>query len=135
MELPEETHPADDEAPRSFAAPWQSRPTLVRVAVVNASGDPGRGDHAAILLMELRRLDLERRMGMRLELVNVSNAPAQRSGQTPPRSVIHYRPGFLRAALALAEALPGDQALKPMRPEQLERRGIDVEIWLGRERP
>jgi hypothetical protein len=121
----------EEEEPHIFAAPWQSRPTLARVALVNASGVAGRGNQVAVLLMEVRRLGLERRMGMRLELVNASNS----TGRTREQSVVYYRQGFLRAALTLAEALPGDQALQPMSPAQRERKGIDVEIWLGKELP
>jgi hypothetical protein len=117
------------EEPRTFAAPWQNRPTLVRIAVLNAL--TGRANQVAALLMDVRRLALEQQMGMRLEVMNVSNAPGRELAQ----SVIYYRPGFLRAALVLAETLPGDQALAPMRAEQLQRMGIDVEIWLGRELP
>ena len=113
-----------------FAAPWQSRPTMVRTAVVNASGVAGRGAQVAVLLQEVRRLGLERRMGMRLEVVNASNSSREQA-----QSVIFYRPGYLRAALALAEALPGDQAVERMKSEDMKRTGFDVEIWLGRDLP
>lgn len=122
--------PEEEEEPRSYAAPWQSRPTLARMAVVNASGTPTMGNQVALLLSDLRRLALERKMGMRLEVVNMSNTT-----ERLPQTVIYYRDGFLRAALTVAEQLPGDQSLAPMSPPQTQRAGIDVEIWLGKELP
>jgi hypothetical protein len=118
-----------DEPQRSLTAPWQTRPTLLRVAVLNASGGPDRASQVAVMLMDLRRVSLERKIGMHLEIANVSRAPG--AGQA--HSVVYYREGYLRAALALAEILPGEQALEPMPRERARRKGIDVEIWLGKD--
>ena len=117
-----------EEPQRSLAAPWQSRPTLLRVAVLNASGGTDWASQVAVMLMDMRRLSLERKIGMHLEIANVSRAP----GLGQAHSVVYYREGFLRAALALAEILPGAQALEPMPAERAKRKGIDVEIWLGK---
>ena len=68
---------------------------------------------------------------MRVEVVNVSNAPAFDIGET----TMYYRQGFLRAALLIARTLPGDQEVEAMRPEMEERTGIDLEIWLGKDLP
>ncbi len=122
---------AFEELPRTSAAPWKSRPTLVRIAVLNASGIGGQASRVAVMLMDFRRMSLERELGMRLEVVNISNAPAFESGET----TLYYRPGFLRAALLIAKTLPGEQDVEPMRPESVERAGIDVEIWLGKDLP
>ena len=122
---------AFEELPRTSAAPWKSRPTLVRIAVLNASGIGGQASRVAVMLMDFRRMSLERELGMRLEVVNISNAPAFESGET----TLYYRPGFLRAALLIAKTLPGEQDVEPMRRESVERAGIDVEIWLGKDLP
>jgi hypothetical protein len=137
-EIPESAAPSEaleaepammEEPQRSLLAPWQSRPTLLRVAVLNASGGTDRASQVAVMLMDVRRLSLEHKIGMHLEIANVSRAP----GLGQAHSVVYYRAGFLRAALALAEILPGEQALEPMSAERAQRKGIDVEIWLGKD--
>lgn len=122
--------PADYEEPRTYLAPWLSRPTLVQVAIVNATDHPGLASRVSVLLTDVRRLDLERQMGMRVEVVNASS-----TRERLPRTVIYYREGFLRAALMIAEEMPRDQRMEPMTPEQAARVGVDVEIWLGKELP
>jgi hypothetical protein len=68
---------------------------------------------------------------MQLDVVNVSSAESVRPGQ----SIVFYRPEFLRAALAMAKAIPGSQYVEPMRPAGLKRAGVDVEIVVGKELP
>jgi len=126
-----DVEPAAMELPaRSMMAPWQARPILLRVAVLDATGGTELAAQAAVMLMDVRRISLERKIGMRLEIVNMSRAP----GGARSRSVVYYREGFLRAALALAEILPGEQKLEPMPQERAGRKGIDVEIWLGKDK-
>lgn len=121
-----------DEVPADLPpAQWQGRPTLVRIVVLNGSGVSGKAGEVGILLAELRRHMLERQLGQRVEVVNISNATTFDRLET----VIYYRPGFLRAALAVAQALPGDQAVAPTPPDRLGRRGIDLEILLGKDMP
>lgn len=120
----------DYDEPRTYLAPWLSRPTLVQVAIVNATSAPGLASQVSVLLTDVRRLALERQMGMRLEVVNASSTEERLT-----RTVIYYREGFLRAALTIAEELPRDQRMEPMMPEQARRLGVDVEIWLGKELP
>lgn len=106
-------------------------PTLVRVAILNATGKPGGANKVAVLLGEYKRQALEDQIGMQIEVVNLSTADSVRAG----RSVLFYRPEFLRAALAMAKAIPGDQFVEPMRPAGLKRAGVDVEIVVGQELP
>lgn len=106
-------------------------PTEVRVAILNATGKPGGANKVAVLLSEMKRRDIEDRIGMQLEVVNLSSAEAVRPG----RSILFYRPEFLRAALAMARAIPGEQFVEPMRPAALKRAGVDVEIVVGAELP
>ncbi|MFI5400811.1 MAG: LytR C-terminal domain-containing protein [SAR324 cluster bacterium] len=106
-------------------------PTEVRVAILNATGKPSGANKVAVLLSEYKRRDIEDRIGMQLEVVNLSSAEAVRPG----RSILFYRPEFLRAALAMARAIPGEQLVEPMRPAALKRAGVDVEIVVGAELP
>ena len=105
-------------------------PTRVHVVVLNASGERGAATKVAVLLREYRRRALESRMGLRLEVVNVSNADTTGLAQ----SVIHFRSGYLRAAILIAEAMPGEQRIRPMR-EPGRRVGVDVQILVGKELP
>jgi hypothetical protein len=122
--------PAEYEEPRTYLAPWLSRPTLVQVAIVNATGVAGLASQVSVLLTDIRRLALEKQLGMRVDVVNASSTE-----ERLPQSVIYYRDGFLRAALTIAEELPHDQRMEPMTPGQARRMGVDVEIWLGKELP
>ncbi len=104
-------------------------PTRLRIAILNASGNPGQGDQIAILLDRYQRVRLERKMGLKLEVANISIA-------TPPtlrHSVVYYRTGHLRAALLIARALPGSQRVEPMKPSSAHRTVVDVEIWMGKD--
>lgn len=106
-------------------------PTRVRIAILNATGKPGGANKIALLLSEVKRRALEDQIGLQIEVVNLSTA----EGVRPGRSVLFYRPVFLRAALAMAQAIPGDQLVQPMRPAGLKRAGVDVEIVVGEELP
>ncbi len=106
-------------------------PTRVRVAILNATGKPGGANKVAVLLGEYKRQALEDQIGLQIEVVNLSAADNVRPGQ----SILFYRPEFLRAALAMAKAIPGEQFVEPMRPAGLKRMGVDVEIVVGKELP
>ena len=44
---------------------------------------------------------------------------------------MYFRPNFLKAALTLAEMIPGEQVVEPMPLSRLSRLGNDVEIYVG----
>jgi hypothetical protein len=106
-------------------------PTRVRIAILNATGRTGGANKVAVLLSDYKRRMLEDQIGLQVEVVNVSTAESERPGQ----SILFYRPSFLRAALAMAQAIPGPQFVEPMRGEGLMRAGVDVEIVVGKELP
>jgi hypothetical protein len=106
-------------------------PTRVRVAILDATGKAGGANKVAVLLSEVKRQSLEDQIGLQVEVVNLSTAEAVRPGQ----SILFYRPEFLRAALAMAKAIPGEQFVMPMRPAEMKRAGVDVEIVVGKELP
>jgi hypothetical protein len=105
--------------------------TRVRIAILNATGKPTGAAKVAVLLGDYRRRPLEDKMGLKIELVNISTS--YQKTQAP--AVVYYRPGFLRAALILARGIPGDTIVAAMRPEALKRAGVDVEVVVGEELP
>lgn len=125
----EQTKPPPSSAltTRSPAMYPPSAPTQVRVSILSGPASRERATHMAILLLEYRRRELEQKLGLDLEVANVSVL------RQPPEgpNVIYYRPEFLRAALLLAEALPGEQSVKPMPAASLPKEGTDVEIRVG----
>jgi len=115
---------ADDEA-------GEAPLTRVRVAILNATGKPGGANKVALLLSEVKRRALENQIGLQIEVVNLSTAEGVPRGQ----SVLYYRPVFLRAALAMARAIPSEVLVRPMRPDGLKRAGVDVEIVMNEDLP
>lgn len=118
---------------RHIASPHpRPRPpsTRVRVALLDLSGSMNRVNQVALLLTQYRRRDLEAHIGMKIEMANLSrnrNRPLQ-------GNVVFYRPGFLRAAMLIAKAIPGEQSVRPMSKDDLKKSGIDVEVHLGQNR-
>jgi hypothetical protein len=106
-------------------------PTRVRIAIVNATGHPNGAAKVAVLLGEYQRRPLEDKMGLKIELVNLSTG----YDRTKTPAVVYYRPGYLRAALLLAQAIPGDTMVAAMRPQALKRAGLDVEVVVGEALP
>ena len=106
-------------------------PTRVRIAIVNATGNPNGAAKVAVLLSEYRRLPLEDKMGLKIDVTNISTG----YDRTQAPAVVYYRPGFLRAALLLAQAIPGDTMVSAMRPQALKRAGMDVEVVVGEALP
>lgn len=113
-----------------IASPFPNPPppsTTVRIALLDASPSLLRAGQIAALLTRFRRRDLEAHIGMKIELANVSRIRAKPA----MGNVVFYRPEFLRAALLIAKAIPGEQSVRPMTPDRLRKSGIDVEIVLG----
>lgn len=101
--------------------------TRVRVAILDVSGTLLRANNIALLLTRFRRRELEEKIGMKIELANLSqdNIRPQRG------NVVYYRVGFLRAAMLVAKAVPGEQTVIPMPKALAAKTGVDVEIHLG----
>jgi len=106
-------------------------PTRVRLAIVNATGQANGAAKVAVLLSEYRRRPLEEKMGLKIDVVNISTGYER----TQAPAVVYYRPGFLRAAMLLAQAIPGDTMVSAMRPQALKRAGMDVEVVVGEPLP
>ena len=100
--------------------------TRVRVAVLDVSGTLIRANNIALLLTQFRRRELEEKIGMKIELANLSkdNLRPQRG------NVVYYRSGFLRAAMLVAKVVPGEQTVIPMPKAFAAKTGVDIEIHL-----
>jgi hypothetical protein len=105
--------------------------TRVRIAVLNATGRERGANQVALLLDTVRRRPLENRIGMMIEVVNISAG----AGTFGTDTVVYYRPGFLRPALILAQAIPGQTRVESMRTERTPRAGVDVEVVVNRALP
>lgn len=105
------------------------RPSGLRISVLNGSGNPLRGRIVTALLNEYHRDRLERTIGQKIVVVNASDIPAKKG----EKSVILYRPGFIRAAMMVADAIPGQQAVAPMKLQRRSKIGIDLEIRLAKD--
>ena len=105
--------------------------TRVRIAIINASGQPNGAAKVAVLLNDYKRRPLEDKMGLQIEVVNISTGYER----TQAPAVLYYRPGYLKAAMVLARAIPGDTMVSAMRPQALKRAGVDVEVVVGEALP
>lgn len=101
--------------------------TRVRVAVLDVSGTLTRANNIALLLTHFRRRDLETKIGMKIDLANLS-----KERYRPKRgNVVYYREGFLRAAMLIAKVVPGEQTVLPMPVDFAAKMGVDVDVHLG----
>lgn len=126
--IPPESEPLPDD---ELSLSYEADPTYVRVAVLNTSGRARGAGLIAFLLEDYRKKHLERKIGKLITVVNQSSV----SGVRLNNSVISYRPGNLRAALIMADVIPGRQYVAPMIPENTVKIAVDVEIRVGRELP
>ncbi|MEE8435841.1 MAG: hypothetical protein V3S64_13740 [bacterium] len=121
-----------NDAVRFLASPFPKPlppSTRVRIAVLDISGTLIRANNIALLLTRFRRRELEEKIGMKIERANWS-----RDRKRPKRgNVVYYRSGFLRAAMLVAKAVPGEQTVMPMPKAFAAKTGVDVEIHLDAE--
>ena len=104
------------------------RPTRLQVSVLNASHQMDGAQRLAILLERHQRRNLENRIGMKLEITNISSV---RERMILPKTKIYYRPNYLDAALAMAGLIPGEQIIEQMTLARRGKLGIDVEVYVG----
>ena len=106
-------------------------PHKVQIALLDTAEGTMGAVQLSVLLESIQRRTLEQRMGLKLEVVNVSHADVTHI----KNSVLYYRPGFLRPALVIADIIPGPQSVEPMHPEYLRKQNIDIQIMVGKELP
>jgi hypothetical protein len=102
------------------------RPSIMQLSIINASNLTKRAYELSVYLGKEKRQDIEELLGIKLDIVNISNAKNDMHEQ----STIYFRPNFLKAALFLATIIPGEQRLIPIDSTR-ERLGVDIEVYLG----
>jgi hypothetical protein len=114
----------------ALAAPGQrglAQPGQVRVAVLYGPGQERSAVGVATVIDTWRKDQLAKSVGMPVKVAFLS-----RHDQSAGReNRIRYRPGALKAALQVAEVLPGEQSLEPMSAEEETRSAVDLVIYLG----
>ena len=102
------------------------RPSVMQLSIINASGWEKRAYKLSVFLGKEKKREIEESLGIKLDIVNISNAKNNRHNQ----STIYFRNNFLKPALFLARIIPGEQKLVPV-DETKKRMGVDIEIYLG----
>ncbi|MGK0290744.1 MAG: hypothetical protein ACI86H_002206 [bacterium] len=104
------------------------KPALMQVSIFNASGKSKRAFKLSNFLAYQKKKAIERALGIRFEIINISNAHRFNYEHT----VIYFRKNFLKPALLLAKLIPGDQRVARMvNPDN--KSGVDIEIFLGKD--
>ncbi len=104
------------------------KPSIMQISILNASGYAKRAYQLSVFLGKLKKEYIEERLGIKMEIVNISNARNKNFSQ----STIYFRENYLKTALLLAKLIKGEQRIVPMNDKR-EKRGIDIEIYLGRD--
>ena len=101
----------------------------LNVAVLNASPNAGAAQSFAVMLDRKQKRTIENRMGMKLNIVNISSVRKQ---TILPKTKIYFHANLLKAALILAEVLPGEQVLEPVPDSRTNKQATDIEIYVGK---
>lgn len=104
------------------------KPALMQVSILNASGISKRAYKLSVFLGDKQKKYIERTLGIKLDIINISNA----MHTNVPQTTVYFRENFLKSALLLAQLMPGEQRIVPMR-HQKERVGVDIEIYIGKD--
>lgn len=127
-ELEEQKRTARDQAQKDVQVILKSynKPLVMRVAVINGSGVPKSAYQLSVYLGSVKKKDIEKDLGLKLDIANIANAKIKNVQET----TIYYKENYLKPALHLAELIQGYQRVVPMRGQK-EKIGVDVEIYLG----
>ena len=101
----------------------------LNVAVLNASPNAGAAQSFAVMLDRKQKRTIENRMGMKLNIVNISSVRKQ---TILPKTKIYFHANLLKAALILAEVLPGEQVIEPVPESRTNKQATDIEIYVGK---
>lgn len=125
---PPEQQAAAERIPYEKAFPDEFRKRLpVRIGLLASPVRPGMGEKVAAILRNYQRGRLERELGQRVQISFVSRSTRKHGSRT----IIHYRPNFLKAAIKVASVVPREGVVEPMSARELERSGVDVIVYLG----
>ena len=78
--------------------------------------------------LQQQRRRIEQRIGMRMEIVNISSVQEQ---LILPRTKIYFRHYMVKAAITLADVIPGEQIIEEMQTNRGRKLTTDVEIYVG----
>lgn len=104
------------------------KPEKLRLSIFNGTGLPYKANKLSVFLGSWRKNSIEKELGLRFEIVNISNAPDSFVGTT----TIFYSEHYLKSALYLARIIPGSQKLVRMNPQE-ETSGVDIKVFLGKD--
>lgn len=99
----------------------------VRIGVLSSTGSPAAGERIGLILRRYQRRRLERALGRPVRVAFVSRSSKKHKAKT----LIRYRPKFLKAAIQVASAIPQQQVVEPMTRTELEREEVDMFIYVG----
>jgi len=127
-ELEEQKQSAMDKARKEANEIVKSyqKPVVMHVSIINGTGDTKKGYQLSVFLGTHQQKSIEQELGLKMDMVNISNAKKQDVRET----TIFYKENYLKPALMLGQKIAGNQRIVPML-DQHERIGVDVEIYLG----
>lgn len=105
------------------------KPLNLHISILNASPRKDTAERLAILLDRHQRRILEDKIGMKLDITNISSVMETMIFE---KTKIYFKPNFLPSALALAQLIPGEQIIEEMAISRQGRLGVDVEIYAGK---
>lgn len=119
--------PPDSRVPYEKAFPEDfNRNQPIRVGLLASPVNPAMGERIAVIIGKFHRQRIESSLGQRVQISFVSRS----SSRNGPKTVIHYRPDYLKAALKVAAVMPGQEVVERMSGEELERT-VDIIVYLG----
>ena len=101
----------------------------LNLTILNASPHPDSAQRLAVLLDRQQKRTIEKRIGMKLKIVNISSVREQ---TILPKTKIYFHANLMREALILAQILPGEQVIEPMPKSRISKLATDVEIYVGK---
>ena len=101
----------------------------LNVAILNASLKPNGAHRMAEMLTKRHKLAIEKKMGAKLNIVNISSVREQ---EILPKTKIYFHANLLKQAIKLAQVLPGEQLLEPIPTARASKLATDVEIFVGK---
>ncbi len=101
----------------------------LNVAILNASLKPNGAHRMAEMLSKRHKLAIEKKMGAKLNIVNISSVREQ---EILPKTKIYFHANLLKQAIKLAQFLPGEQLLEPVPSARVSKLATDVEIFVGK---
>ena len=101
----------------------------LNITILNASPHSDSGQRLAALLGRRQKSTIEKQIGMKLKIVNISSVREQ---TILPKTKIYFHANLMREALILAQILPGEQVIEPMPESRISKLATDVEIYVGK---